>query len=48
MDADQINTLALLIAKQLAHTCTKKELGEICSLLSQIMCNIGVFLKHGS
>lgn len=45
MDATEINTLAVSIAKILSDKFTKTELNEICTLLGQILCNIGTYLK---
>lgn len=45
MTADEINVLAVSIAKALKCKLTKKELLEVCTLLSQIVCNIGTYFK---
>ncbi len=45
MKADEINTLALLIAKSLNEKSTKEELSEILALLCQIMSNLQTYLK---
>lgn len=45
MTGDEINTLAVSIAKILRDRLSKKELNEICMLLNQILCNIGTYFK---
>lgn len=45
MTPDEINLLALSIAKSLNCKLSKKELCEICKLLQQIICNISTYLK---
>ena len=48
MNADEINTLALVLAKTLAQNCSKQQLSEICTLLSQTVCNISVYIKQSN
>lgn len=43
MDADQINTLAVLIAKEINCKLSPKEKDELCALLGQILCNLGTY-----
>lgn len=45
MTADEINLLALSIAKALNCTLSKSELCELCRLLHQIISNINTYLK---
>lgn len=43
MNADQINTLAVLIAKEINCSLSPKEKDELCALLGQILCNLGTY-----
>ena len=45
MTGDEINTLAVSIAKILRDRLSKKELNEVCMLLNQILCNIATYFK---
>lgn len=44
MKADEINAVALALAKVLAENKSKKEIAEIKLLLQQIICNLCTYL----
>ncbi len=43
MRADEINTLAVLIAKNINHKLSSREKDELCALLNLILCNLGTY-----
>lgn len=45
MNAEEINTLATLIAKCLNESFKKEELIEICILISQINSNLQTYIR---
>ncbi len=45
MKADEINSLATLIAKCLSEKCSNEELIKISALISQIGFNIQTYIK---
>lgn len=45
MTPDEINVCAVAISKALNDKLTKKEIKEVVALLSQILCNLGIYCR---
>ncbi len=44
MKADEINAMALVLAKMIADNKTKREIADVKLLLQQIICNLCTYL----
>lgn len=45
MTPDEINVCAVAIAKAVNQNMSKREINEFVALLSQILCNLGIYRR---